>query len=297
VLHFRVPTSSAHRVERIAGGVAVHVWRERRSRDEARPVLMAFHGRTDSGEVFSVMAERLTHVYDIVAHDAPGHGLTAWSGDGPRGYPALVPAALSTIDALGDLVGRYQGVVLLGHSMGVHAASCVAAARPDLVEHVVLEAPPTRPVFAAREVRWAVGGLRKLQAMTHEERLEYMRGEVDWTSPREFELWSRTKSQADPELIQALGPWRHSLRSVLRPIRCPVTVLVGRGGAPWWLRLPRELVPSAARSVNVVELDALHNLRREDPDRYIRLIESLVRHPVPGGGGERGDHLGNLNPG
>lgn len=291
--------SNAHHVARVAGGVAVHVWRNERSRDRTRPVLVAFHGRTDSGEVFSVLAERLVRVCDVVAHDAPGHGLTPWPGTGPRGYEALVPAALATVDALADLVGRDPAgsgrrVVLLGHSMGVHAASRVAAARPDLVEHVVLEAPPTRPVLAAREVRWAVGGLQKLQAMSHQQRLEYMRGEVDWTSEREFELWSRSKTQADPELVRALGSWRYPLLSVLRPIRCPITVLVGRGRAPWWSRLPRLLAPPVTRSVDVVEFDALHNLRREDPEHYFAVLESLMRPAVPVDD-ERRDRLGNLN--
>lgn len=268
--------TSGHRLERIGDGAAVHIWSGDEPSRESLPVLVAFHGRTDGGEVFGAVAERLLDVCDVVAPDAPGHGHTAWVPDGTRGYAALNPAALAAVDAVPGLLGPGRPLVLLGHSMGVHAVSHVVARRAGLVRHAVLEAPPRRSFFKRREVRWAVGGLQKLQAMDHEQRLAYLAGEVDWPCSFDHEVWARTKAQADLELVEVLGPWRYPLRTILRPIDCPVTVVVGRRDAPGWLRLPSRALLSRRRGVNVVELDAAHNPRREDAAGFCTALASVL---------------------
>lgn len=68
-----------------------------------------------------------------LALDLPGHGDSSWRGDADYRARTLAPDVIRAIEEHG---GGAQ--VLVGHSLGGLTAAAVAAARPDLVAHVVV---------------------------------------------------------------------------------------------------------------------------------------------------------------
>nr|WP_105566076.1 alpha/beta hydrolase [Microbacterium halophytorum] len=68
-----------------------------------------------------------------VAIDLPGHGDSAWRDDADYTPATIAPAVARAIEAAAD-----DPVVLVGHSLGGLTAAAVAAARPELVSHLVL---------------------------------------------------------------------------------------------------------------------------------------------------------------
>src|SRR3954454_16530414 len=81
-----------------ASGPKGSVRRARRRRGEAGwPVLLAFHGCTDSGEVFGPLAQALGRGWTVVAPDAPGHGGTPWRGGRRYVMDDQVPAGVAVL--------------------------------------------------------------------------------------------------------------------------------------------------------------------------------------------------------
>ncbi len=93
--------------------------------------LTCLHGVTGFGGHFAGLAERLGSAWDVVAPDLLGHGRS--SHDPPWSIAAHVAAIL---ESAGDRPGAW-----IGHSFGGRLAVEVAAARPDLVERLILLDP------------------------------------------------------------------------------------------------------------------------------------------------------------
>ncbi|GLI26228.1 hypothetical protein ARHIZOSPH14_04700 [Agromyces rhizosphaerae] len=115
--------------------------REVRARDGARiacavldgtgPPIVLLHGLAGSGREFLPTARAFPE-RRVVLVDQRGHGAsTTLPADVSR--EAFVDDVVRVIDAVGN-----SPVDLVGQSMGAHTAMLVAAARPDLVRHLVL---------------------------------------------------------------------------------------------------------------------------------------------------------------
>lgn len=101
---------------------------------EGSPLLL-IHGFGGNAAGWAFIQDALAAKHDTVALDLPGHGAsTKQISDG-------------TLSGQADLVARFitalglEKVNLIGHSMGGGVALSLAAARPDLVENMVLIAP------------------------------------------------------------------------------------------------------------------------------------------------------------
>lgn len=115
-----------------------HEWRpaaEGRSprvTDCARPVVL-LHGITESGLAWRAVAEELAGRRRVIALDARGHGESGWSAEeayAPDAHFADLSCALA---ALG-----IERCLLAGFSMGGAVATICAAARPELVQRLVI---------------------------------------------------------------------------------------------------------------------------------------------------------------
>ena len=283
---------------RVRGGpLRLHVWpalepdaddglrvrRARRRRDETgRPVLLAFHGWTDSGEVFGPLAEALGRRWTVLAPDAPGHGGTRWRGGRRFVVDDQIGCGAAVVDALPRVAGRHAPVVVLGHSMGAVPATGVAAARPRDVRHVVLEDP-------VGTTRRRAGRLDRLRDAVHLQALDDAELEraarerhAAWPAD-EAGPWARSKAQLDLAALQVPADWGEPLAARLADVRCPVTLVRGvpaRGGI---------VSPVAARRVasvcragcEVVALDAGHNVRREARAPFVATLAAVLGRYEP----------------
>lgn len=98
----------------------------------------------------------------IVAIDLRGHGDSGWVQGGYYHFPDYVIDVMGVADALG--IGRFA---LLGHSMGSMAASLVAGAFPDRIEHLILVEglgpPDMKPDVAPERFRQWVREVEELE--------------------------------------------------------------------------------------------------------------------------------------
>jgi pimeloyl-ACP methyl ester carboxylesterase len=259
------------------GPVSVHVWPARDGADR-RPVLLCCHGWTDSGAVFGPLAAALGRRWTVIAPDAPGHGGTPWP-PAPRFRVAdHAVGALAVLDRLPEVAGRRAGVVVLGHSMGALTAARLAAARPDVVRHLVLEDPARavlRRTRSATSMRSRVGELRALDlpALIARGRAE----SPDW-SPDEWEPWAGSKRVASLPALSVPVDWGEPLPALLADVVCPVTLVHGslsRGGVVSPVAA-RRCAAACRAGCEVVALDAGHHPRRQAREPFVAVLASVL---------------------
>lgn len=101
------------------------------------PPMILLHGG-GSGRATWAAFTRSVAGYRVVAPDLRGHGASPRSSR----YP-LTGYADDVIELLDELA--LGPAVLIGHSLGAHAASLIAQHHPDRVARLVLEDPPAPP--------------------------------------------------------------------------------------------------------------------------------------------------------
>jgi pimeloyl-ACP methyl ester carboxylesterase len=266
-----------------APAAAGRVRRARRRRGEAgRPVLLAFHGWTDSGEVFGPLAQALGRRWTVVAPDAPGHGGTRWRSGRRYVVDDQVPAGVAVLDALPMVAGRRAPVVVLGHSMGAVPATGVAAARPRSVRHVLLEDP-------VGTTRRRVGRLERLRDAVHLQALgecEREQAGVErhpaWPAD-EIGPWARSKGELDLATLRVPAVWGEPLAARLAGVRCPVTLVRGlpaRGGIVSAVGAGR-VIAACRGGGQVVALDAGHSVRREARTPFVAALAAVLARYDP----------------
>ncbi len=261
-----------------AGPVRVHVWPSLDPAAARRPVLLATHGWTDSGEVFGPLAAALRFRWTVVAPDAPGHGGTPWPHADTFDVTTHAVGVTAVLDALPQVAGRRRRAVLLGHSMGAVTAARVAAARPVAVAHLVLEEParttPRRSPSQAGFRTW----LRGLRGTDHAGRLAYVVDHhPDWPAD-ERGPWVRSKAEVDVAHLEVPAVWGEPLMAVLADVTCPVLIIRGERarGAIVSMTAARRCAAACRGGAEVLALPAGHNPRREARGAFIAALASVL---------------------
>jgi pimeloyl-ACP methyl ester carboxylesterase len=123
-----------------------------------RPLVLV-HGLMGRGSTWSRQIGWLTGYGSVYTFDAPWH--RGYGADAGEGRPQIRTEQF--VDELGAAVESLGGpVVLIGHSMGALHSWCLAAARPELVEALVVE--DMAPDFVGRTVGAWEPWLRALPA-------------------------------------------------------------------------------------------------------------------------------------
>lgn len=209
---------------------------------ETGPPLLLLHGVLRAWRDYAALWPALLPRWQVHAIDHRGHG----GSD-------RVPGRYHVADYVGDAIALVRdhlppGVVVIGHSLGAHAAAAVAAACPDRVRAVVLEDPPAaaflrdvsgtpwhavwsgmRPLAGSREPTAAVA--RRLAEVRQplpgggEARLDQLR---DAASLRFSAACLR---DLDPDVFTPLlaGRWLDGfdLPATFAAVRCPALLLRG----------------------------------------------------------------------
>lgn len=103
---------------------------------EGAPVALCVHGLAGSSLAWGPLAESLTATHRVLAIDLPGHGRS------PRhGRSLSVDEAAGVVRAAIEALGTGP-VTLVGHSMGAAVCVLAAASAPEVVDGVLLLAPP-----------------------------------------------------------------------------------------------------------------------------------------------------------
>jgi 2-hydroxy-6-oxonona-2,4-dienedioate hydrolase len=101
-------------------------------------VMICIHGiGSHAGWWRRNMQQLAAQGYRVIAPDLPGHGFAAAS----PGWPLTIDGFAEFILQLADTLAPGSPLVLVGHSLGGHAAAAAALRQPDLISRLVLVAP------------------------------------------------------------------------------------------------------------------------------------------------------------
>ncbi|HEY6793733.1 MAG TPA: alpha/beta fold hydrolase [Kineosporiaceae bacterium] len=259
------------------GPVRVHVW-PAADGASGRPVLLCLHAATDSGEAFGPLAAALGRRWTVVAPDAPGHGGTLWPPGPHHRIADHALTALAVLDRLPSMAGRRAPVVLLGHAMGALTAARLAAARPRVVTHLMLEEPARagsgRPPTAAA----LRAEIARRQALGHDGLLAEIRAEAPGWPPDEQQAWARSSGEASLDAFRVRVDWGEPLVALLADVQAPVTLVHGaraRGGT-----VPgsaaRRCAAACRSGCEIVPLDCGPQPRREAREPFIAVLASVL---------------------
>ena len=171
--------------------------------------VLAIHGLTGHGKRWETLATKHLPDVAVAAPDLIGHGRSSWAAPWTLDANAAALAALLDRDADGP-------VVAVGHSFGGAVALSLAAARPDLIDGLVLLDPAVQlngdrmrdladdmvasPDYTdrdeAREEKaagsWADVDTAELEAELDEHLIEWPGGRVGWriSLPAMLSYWS-----------------------------------------------------------------------------------------------------------
>lgn len=261
------------------GPVQVRVWPEDVDRTGS-PALLAFHGWTDSAEVFGPLTAALERRWTVVAPDAPAHGGTPLR-DGPYVIADHATSAIAVLDAIGvpRLAGRHhRSAVAYGHSMGALTAARLAAARPGLIRGLVLEEPARTTVRRTDSSQEMRAWMQALRSGDHAARVAWVRANhPDWPDV-ELEPWARSKAAVDLEHLERTADWGEPLPALLSDVRCPVLIIRGepaRGGIVSRTGA-RRCAAACPGGAQVLALDVGHSPRREAPEAVTAALEQVL---------------------
>jgi pimeloyl-ACP methyl ester carboxylesterase len=261
-----------HEGELRIDGRKVHYYR---AGARGKPPVVLLHGFTNNGLTWTPLARDLQADYDLVALDAPGHGLS----DGPGPDPAPDQRRDDVVAALGLL--ELERPALIGHSMGAMTAAAVAAHLGDRIRCAVLEDPGWRDADAASPRPGAVGSpewlavVRKLPTLSPEERLAMAREANPTWSEEDRVLWVNSRVQFDLSLLERRRRPLTDWREIARQITCPVLLVTAdtERGAIVSPEAAREAL-GLLRAGQVVRIDgAGHNIRR---DKYAPFRDAAI---------------------
>ncbi len=184
-----------------------HEWRpaaDGRSPHAARcaPPIVLLHGVTESGLAWRAVAEELAARRRMIAFDARGHGESGWSADEAYAPDAHFADLACALAALG-----IDRCLLAGFSMGGAVATICAAARPDLVQRLVIvdayPAPELSP-GSRRVAEWLAAALDNagwLPAGFDPAIARRMRDDLAAGAARRLDLWPLWEALSMPVTI------------------------------------------------------------------------------------------------
>jgi pimeloyl-ACP methyl ester carboxylesterase len=232
------------------------------------PRVVLLHGWRRTHEDFAAVVDALDeHQVSSVALDLPGFGATPppATAMGARGYAAGLAELVESVAASGT------APVVVGHSFGGRVATCLAAARPDVVGGVVLSGVPL--------VRAGIPRGRTSRRY----RLVRAAARLGLVSDARLEAARRRHGSADYRAATGVvrdvlvASVAESYEAELATLRCPVALIWGRDDATVPLAVAEAataLVPGATLEV----LDGVgHLVPTEAPAPLAAAVLAMLR--------------------
>lgn len=234
------------------------------------------HGFGDAASCWDRTVQALPDDVDAIAVDARNHGRSGTGPGGPHAHVADVVAVLEHFEL--DTAG------LIGHSVGARTAALVAAARPDLVDALVLVDPPWRPgaedaapELAADARAAIVADIVGTSTMDEESLAALLASRhPDWDDA-DGAPWLASKRALRPEAADDLTPTAWG--PILDELTCPTLLVRGGDGG-----IVDDGAEARIRRRNPhVEVTTIagagHNVHREDLDGFVAVLADwIARH-------------------
>jgi N-formylmaleamate deformylase len=258
-----------------------------------RPPVVLLHGIMEGALAWLPTARALEPDYDVIMLDARGHGHSAGVG-GDFTPDTLAADVAGALHALG-----FEGVRLLGFSMGASTAAFVADRHPDLVDRLILagmaeaSAPAGEIMNAPGYQAWLsayTAWLERLKTQSHVERMVASLGQVPPGAPLppedEYVAWVENSANLDLDLVRMgaalwgqLGATVQAMEAAIGRLSCP-TLLMKSGFAPYSsgpLGLREE--PSSRPNITILHFENTgHVIYRDRFEAFIEQVRSFFAH-------------------
>jgi len=262
----------------VSHGTKLHYYRTGGS----KPPLVLIHGITDDGPCWTPVAEVLASEYDVIMVDVRAHGKSDAPDDG-YDYKTIATEIVGLINEL-----ELEHPIVMGHSMGAMISLTLAGLYPDLARAIILEDPPafwrTRPP-SQEDIdgrtfmkTWMIGLKRKTRA----DLLNDVRSASPSWSEDEVNVWADSKHRLSLKIIQLIDSpdtVPANFLELLKHVTCPALLITADHelGAILTDEDVAELQSSVHHLERVHIPGAGHNIRREQFDRYMEVINSFLK--------------------
>ena len=260
-----------------SGDVSIH-FRKLGSRGET-PILIV-HGLSYFSYDWLHVGEALGSDREVLAMDMRGFGDSTWSAQKDYSVPGMAQDIVKVLDHLG-----WKRAVLTGHSMGGRSTTYVAAKHPGrAVGLALVDYPPENA---------PAGSKRVTQIVAHtpdsfdsiEEAMQYFKG-------KDRERYEAYLKKTEGKFVVKRDPYfRNQFRKLLetgeRPklgvdmwqligeLRCPVLSMRG-ARSDMYAAETKEKMKAANPRLQVVEIDAGHNIAGENPQGFLAAMRAFL---------------------
>ncbi len=259
------------------------------------------HATGFNAETYRELISALDPSLDVYAMDARGHGMSEATAD-PKKMRSWVQYR-KDLEAFVDTLSR--PTVLAGHSMGATVSMELAAARPDLVQGLVLIDPvivPPRhiPMLAVARTFGLAGRLIPISQAAARRRMEFPSREAaveNYVGKGPFRTWPREWIEAYVEggtVDTEQGTVRLSCDRVwesasfssasinpyrdLKKLQCPITLIAREHDGPPFTRASRDAFMECQPGTRLLILEeATHFMTMEHPEIARAEIERMAQ--------------------
>lgn len=229
-----------------SGGLSIFY--ERTGKAGKTPVLIV-HGLSYTSKDWKGIAEALGAEREVICIDMRGFGESDWSPKQDYSVPSMAQDLIAVLDHAGC-----KRAVLAGHSMGGRSTAYAAAKNPARAAGLVLidYSPDSAPAGSKRTAERVVGNPDRFK------RDPFFREQFR----KMLETGERPKLGVD--MWQVLGE-----------VRCPILSLRG-AKSDLYAPETKEKMKAANPMLELVEVDAGHNIAGENPDGFLKAVNSFL---------------------
>ena len=265
-----------------SGDLSIHY--RRLGNDRGQSPILIVHGLSYFSYDWLPVGEALGAEREVILMDMRGFGDSDWSPGRDYSVPAMAQDIVAVLDHAG-----WKRAVLVGHSMGGRSAICAAAKNPQRADALALidYTPENAPAGSRRTAEMVANVPERFRSV--DEAMGYFRGK----DRARFEAYL---NPVDGGFVLKRDPYfREQFRKLLetgeRPklgvdmwallgeVRCPILSMRGRRSdmyAPGTV----EKMQAANPRLQVVEVDAGHNIAAENPKGFLQAMRSFLGEPV-----------------
>jgi pimeloyl-ACP methyl ester carboxylesterase len=231
-----------------AASSSLSIFYEKTGRPGRLPVLIV-HGLSYTSKDWAQVAQAFGSGREVIRMDMRGFGESDWSADRDYSVPSMAQDIIAVLDAAGC-----PQVVIAGHSMGGRSATWAAAKNPGRVAGLVLidytpENAPAGTMHTAERVVNTPDRFRRDPFFREQFR-------------RMLETGERPKPGVD--MWQAIGE-----------VRCPILSMRG-ARSDMYAPETMEKMKAANPRLQVVEVDAGHNIAGDNQEAFLKEVESFL---------------------
>ena len=265
----------AHQSGRVASGdVSIH-FRKLGARGET-PILIV-HGLSYFSYDWLDVGEALGSDREVVAIDMRGFGDSTWSAQEDYSVPTMAQDIVNVLDHLG-----WKRAVLVGHSMGGRSTTHVAAKHPGRAAGLALidYTPENAPAGAKRVTQIVAGTPDRFASI--DDAMRYFGGKsrarfeaylnADFSLKRDPYFRDQFKKLLETGERPKLGV---DLWQLIGEVRCPMLSMRG-ARSDMYAAETKEKMKAANPRLQVVEVDAGHNIAGENPQGFVAALRAFL---------------------